>query len=411
MSSGQKQNEHINTSPATPCPFWIVILTSRSVLDKLSSTEHLGKRQIMSNVSSRAVRQIVLRNNTTILQTARRHMASSASSLSESSVEPSQRIWLAPKSPLVLRKHLKVALPDDCQVLHLSDGRLMSFAEYGSKAPDAHSIIFCHGIPDCRLDACLLISDQEIAKKLNVRWIGIDRPGIGLSSTHESRNTLSWVEDLRELINALNLKSYYIFGVSGGTGYALAAAKLLPREQVRGVGIMIGVAPWESSTNGMSILNRIGYFVWKHVPGVFGWIFDRELVPIMQAENQTEAEELMSRSMKYGSQIADTEDIDNPEMVSAITKIYREVCRQGAGGWVEDSKVQTGDWGFKIEDVQYPGVHLWYGEKDVNTPPSMGKHLAARLTGSLYKEFAGKTHFTMWHHMEEILTELIGHGR
>jgi pimeloyl-ACP methyl ester carboxylesterase len=167
----------------------------------------------------------------------------------------------AMECPLVPREYLKAPLPDDCQILQLADGRLMSYAEYGSKSPDAHTIIFCHGIPDCRLDACLLPSDQELAQKLNIRWIGIDRPGLGLSSMAPGRTILDWVDDLKQLLAHLSIDSYYIFSVSGGTAWALAASLLLPHDQIKGVGIMIGVAPWKAGMAGMSIFNRIGYTI------------------------------------------------------------------------------------------------------------------------------------------------------
>jgi hypothetical protein len=50
------------------------------------------------------------------------------------------------------REYLRYPLPDDCQVLELPDGRHLAYAEYGSKAPDAHSFILIHGIPDTRLE-------------------------------------------------------------------------------------------------------------------------------------------------------------------------------------------------------------------------------------------------------------------
>lgn len=56
----------------------------------------------------------------------------------------------------VPQEHLKYPTPDDCQILRLPDGRHLAYGEYGSKAVDAHPIIFIHGIPDTCLDACLL---------------------------------------------------------------------------------------------------------------------------------------------------------------------------------------------------------------------------------------------------------------
>lgn len=316
---------------------------------------------------------------------------------------------LAATCPLVPREHLKAPIPDECHVLQLSDGRLMSYAEYGSKDPYAKPFIFCHGIPDCRLDACLLPSDQRLAEKLNIRWIAIDRPGIGLSSRHEGRTVLGWVDDLKQLIDHLDLKEYRVFSVSGGTAYALAAAKLLPRAQIKAVGIMIGVAPWIAGTKGMSFANRLGYYGYKYSPQVFRWVYDKRMVPIVQQESPAKAEEMVRKQMKYVS-AEEQEEMKQPGTVEAVARIWREICRQGAHGPMEDSQTHTGHWGFEVEEVDYPGVKLWYGEKDVNTPPEMGKYLAARLPKSVLKIYEGKSHFTMWHHTEEICNDMLKDG-
>lgn len=282
----------------------------------------------------------------------------------------------------------------------------MSFAEYGSKRPDARPVLFCHGIPDCRLDACLMPEDQAIAEKLNIRWIGIDRPGMAFSTIRPQQRCIDWAEDVRQLVDHLQLKSYYILSVSGGTGYALAAAKCLPREQVKGVGILIGVAPYKAGHEGMSLFNRWGIVTYKYWPGFFDFIMSRYMVPAMQKEDPKEAAAIVRAQLKMFKG-EDREELNKPGMEEAVTKMFREVYRQGADGHIHDSSTQLGDWGFELEDVDYPGIKLWYGEKDVNTPPSMGRYMASRLEGSVYKEYPKKSHFTMWQHIEEVLEDLL----
>lgn len=68
-------------------------------------------------------------------------------------------------------------------------------------------------------------------------------------------------------------------------------------------------------------------------------------------------------------------------------------------------------WGFRLEDIDYPGIKMWYGKEDVNTPPQMGRYMAARLPKAVLKEYDGKSHFTMWEHIEEILTDLLQDGQ
>lgn len=308
---------------------------------------------------------------------------------------------------LVPKRHLLYPTPDDCKILTLPDGRLLSYGEYGSKAPDAHPFLFMHGIPDTRLDACLLPSDQALAEKLNIRWIGIDRPGLGLSTFQPGRTNLGWVDDMKCLIQHLQLKQYRILGVSGGTSYALACAHLLPRSELRSVGIAFGVGPWESGMAGLSVLNRVGITIWKYFPGVFRWTFDRYVVPKVHTPDQKATEDMLRQQMKYMPK-EDRKAWQDEDLFQGLVKIHREVYRQGSSiGYVEDSKISTGDWGFDLKDVDYSGVRLWYGSKDVNTTPQQGRYMAARLRDAVYKEYPGKTHFTMWDHIEEILTDML----
>ncbi|RDW90941.1 hypothetical protein BP5796_02106 [Coleophoma crateriformis] len=332
-----------------------------------------------------------------------RPLSATHTPLSYTSRSPSTVETLAGVPP----EFLKYPLPDHCRVLKLPDNRHLSFAEYGSKARDAHPFIFIHGIPDTRLDACLLASDQAIAEELNIRWIGIDRPGMGLSTLHPHRTVLGWVKDLECLIRHLKLEQYRILSVSGGTGYALACAKLLPREQLRSVGIAFGVGPWEAGLEGISWLNRIGLWIWEKHPWVFMRMFDRFVVPKVQEESPQKTEAMIRKQVKY-MPAKDRQAIESEEAIQGLVQITREIFRQGsAKGYVEDSKLATKHWGFDLEQVKYSGIRLWYGKLDVNTPPEMGRYMATRLPNAVLKEYEGKSHFTMWDHIEEILTDML----
>jgi pimeloyl-ACP methyl ester carboxylesterase len=66
--------------------------------------------------------------------------------------------------------------------LRLPDGRILAFAEYGSRA--GVPIIRCHGAPSCRLEGAPL---AEAATGLGVRLVVPDRPGMGQSDIRPRR--------------------------------------------------------------------------------------------------------------------------------------------------------------------------------------------------------------------------------
>ena len=69
-------------------------------------------------------------------------------------------------------------------------------------------------------------------------------------------------------------------------------------------------------------------------------------------------------------------------------------------------RVMSRQWGFDREEVNYPGIRLWYDRQDVNTPPEMGRYMAVRLPNAVLKEYKDKSHLTIWDNIEEMLREM-----
>ena len=66
------------------------------------------------------------------------------------------------------------------QVMVLNDGRQLGYAEWGADAGE--NVVFdLHGGPGCRLS---ISGDADVIAQSGVRWITIDRPGLGLSRLH-----------------------------------------------------------------------------------------------------------------------------------------------------------------------------------------------------------------------------------
>jgi pimeloyl-ACP methyl ester carboxylesterase len=245
-----------------------------------------------------------------------------------------------------------------------------------------------------------------MAKRLNIRWIGIDRPGFGFSTFLPGRTALGWVDDLRHLIRHLGLRKYRVLGASGGTPYALACAKLLPKDEILSVGVAFGIAPWEAGSKGLSIYNRLGMFIWGHFPNIMAKALDKELVTLVH-QHDIEPTLQLTRKFARNTTKKDRELLEQDDQIQGFASIWREVFRQGSSqAWVADSKIATEQWGFELENVGYEGVRLWYGKEDVNTPPNAGRYMADRLPGAVYKEYEGRSHFTMWENIEEILTDM-----
>src|SRR4051794_27325018 len=105
------------------------------------------------------------------------------------------------------------------QTIILQDGRKLGYAEYGDL--EGKPLFYFHGWPVSRLSGK---SWDKAAKKLKVRFIAIDRPGIGLSDYKKDRKLLDWDSDVTELADQLKIKKISVLGQSGGGPYAAVCA-------------------------------------------------------------------------------------------------------------------------------------------------------------------------------------------
>ena len=111
------------------------------------------------------------------------------------------------------------ALDADQRELRLTDGRRLSYCEYG--APRGAPAFFCHGWPGSRLD---FSANDEPAAEAGVRVISVDRPGIGRSDPQLGRTVLDWANDVAALADSLSIDRFAVFGFSFGGPYARACA-------------------------------------------------------------------------------------------------------------------------------------------------------------------------------------------
>lgn len=99
------------------------------------------------------------------------------------------------------------------QTIRLDDGRALGFAKYGD--PAGRPIFYFHGSPSCRLDWSWF-GDEAWALSHGVRFIAIDRPGMGLSDYQPDRRLVDWPDDVAELADALGIETFGVWGLSAG---------------------------------------------------------------------------------------------------------------------------------------------------------------------------------------------------
>jgi pimeloyl-ACP methyl ester carboxylesterase len=107
------------------------------------------------------------------------------------------------------------------QHLQLAGGRDLGYDEHGPL--DGAPLFYFHGSPSTRLEWNLL-GNESLRKRLKVRVIAPDRPGLGASDFQPGRQIADWPTDVIALADRLQLSRFAILNYSGGGPYAVACA-------------------------------------------------------------------------------------------------------------------------------------------------------------------------------------------
>eukprot|EP01083_Nonionella_stella_P234494 825438_1 len=107
----------------------------------------------------------------------------------------------------------------------------IGYTEYGD-VNSGNVIFYLHGYPgsSLELDAMYPFLSGALKQKDNIRMIGIDRPGHGLS-TYYDYTLKTCAFDVLSLADALNINTFIVMGVSGGAPFVLSCAAFLPPDR------------------------------------------------------------------------------------------------------------------------------------------------------------------------------------
>lgn len=280
----------------------------------------------------------------------------------------------------------------------LPGGRIMGYAEYGD--PKGTPILYFHGGQESRLSSRFM---DSTALKLGVRLIAPERPGIGLSTYQENRTFLDWGKDVNSLANHLHLKTFSIFGLSGGAPHVLACAYMFP-ERIEKVSIISGTGPhnYKGKLKG----------VWFPVK-LMHWFAsakkDKNLRAFVNSEYKTlyeEPEKRLRQLQKYLPRPDRNLLKENAEYGIDFIKGSTEAYAQGVEAVIQEWKLYVSDWGFPLEEIT-THIELWYGSEDKMAPKYRGIYYHRILQNSRLNIFENEGHFSLIrNHLEDILVQL-----
>jgi pimeloyl-ACP methyl ester carboxylesterase len=270
--------------------------------------------------------------------------------------------------------------------------------------PRGFPVVAHHGTPASGLPYG---AHDALAREQGIRLIGYDRPGYGHSARKAGRSVADCVTDVAAVADALDLRRYASWGISGGGPHALACAALCD-DRLVAVASLAAVAPYEAE--GLDWLDGMGEE--NHVE--FGKVLEGE--PALRAYLEREADEL-SRA-EPGDLLALMETLLGAEDRSVLNGAFaeylvetdRHAVERGVDGWLDDDLAFLHPWGFDVSSIDRP-VLLLHGDDDRFVPVSHGHWLAARVPAVEARIDAADGHLTLIERrMREVNDWLLSHS-
>lgn len=175
------------------------------------------------------------------------------------------------------------------------------------------------------------------------------------------------------------------------------------------MGICAGVGPVECGFDSMGGMIKIAWDIWRDHPAELTKYIESTYVHLARDTDPAPLRARVEADLKSYLTGEDLEHVLREDALDTQVRGDRQIYAQGAWAHAKGIEVNQRPWGFRLDDIEFPGIKFWYGARDVNTPPAMGKYMAERLPDAVYKEYPGKSHLTIWNeeNLEEMLKELV----
>lgn len=287
------------------------------------------------------------------------------------------------------------------QIITLADGRVLGYAESGDLA--GVPLLLFHGLNSSRLE--VIIANESMLRS-GIRCIGIDRPGMGLSTFQTDRTVFDIVADVEALADHLHIEKFLIVGVSAGTPYALACMAKIPH-RVIACSLISSVAPvFRFDSKEMSKTSRAFILLSQKLPWlmtyIFWFLYGRD-------SQDSSKEDHFLESIMFTLDNVDKKIMKIPSVKQALLETFRESYRQGSKGAAYDGVLTFGKpWGFELEEINFVTIHLCHGERDKGIPLSMVKCMTEKLAGATLKIYRDEGHISIiFNHLDEIIETLL----
>jgi pimeloyl-ACP methyl ester carboxylesterase len=289
--------------------------------------------------------------------------------------------------------------PGDNNMITLSDGRQLSYVDYGD--PKGKPVILVHGVPGTGL---YWKSLPGFPFRSDLHIIAPSRPGYGLSDRKPGSTLADWPNDVAELADALGLDRFAMVSVSGGGVRVLSCAWKIP-ERLTSIGLVH--SPGHPDTPGyfeeMARTNRFFLRLAARSP----WLMRKNMLFVASMIRRNPGKHIDRWRYKFSD--PDKAALARPEIRTAMIQNFVHALGKVEGGRAYGDDVvlhHALPWGFALEQIEVK-VYLWQSEDDHAIPNTQARYMAEKLPDcqAIFIPNAGH----LWHvdHMKDVLDTLV----
>lgn len=287
-------------------------------------------------------------------------------------------------------------MTDSSRVVDLPDGRRVGVWEYG--APGGFPVLAFHGNPACGVG---FAAADGAATRLGLRVLAPDRPGVGASTPSKDWTVRSYAGVVDELVTALAIRRFAVWGYSGGGPYALACGSLLA-SKVSAVAVTAGMGEVGVSAGPGDFGTADRLITWLSLRSPVAARF--VLGAAARGLSALPPAVLLS-SVPYRESTEQAEARSVPELASLGKQMFVEAVRLGAGGVAADYAALSGRWDLDLAGIPAP-VLIFHGDQDGVVPLSHARDLARRIPAARLTVWSGAGHLAPLIRTDEVLTGL-----
>jgi pimeloyl-ACP methyl ester carboxylesterase len=264
---------------------------------------------------------------------------------------------------------------------------LFGVAEFGPETAE-QTVLWFHGTPGARRQ--IPEPARQYAFEHGIRIIGMDRPGVGLSTAHLYGRLAEFSDDLAVALHHLDVNRFSVVALSGGAPYALAAAHAFP-ERVPTLGILGGVVPSGGEEDGahgglVGVASR-----WKPLLPILSEPAGALLTSFVRVARPVGsfALDLYARFAPPGDRAV----LSTPEHKEMFLDDLANNGAHSMRACVYDAILFTRPWGFSVRDVN-ARVVWWAGDEDNIVPLSHAEHIVPLLPRAELRVMPGGGHLS-----------------